>query len=154
MEAASTVNRSRSSWVRACASARVRTTAKATCDAISSASASSSRLGACGRSEYSMNFPITRRPYISGMNAIAAMPSASMVGRNGPSDASSLTSATTIGTAPSASGLHGEWPSTARLYDSDSPRAALKRITPSGSNKRIDARATPSPAASASSATS
>ncbi len=44
------------------------------------------------------------------------------------------------------------WPSTARRYDSERPRNALKRRTPSGSNRRIEARSTPSPEFSASSA--
>ena len=47
------------------------------------------------------------------MNAIPAIPSAWIVGRNGASDASFVTSGTTIGCGSTASGVHGLWPSTA-----------------------------------------
>ncbi len=61
-----------------------------------------------------MNLP-TRRPRLtSGMNAIPAIPSAWIVARNGASDASFVTSGTTIGRGSTASGVHGLWPSTAR----------------------------------------
>ncbi len=60
-----------------------------------------------------MNLPMTRPRLTSGMKAIPAMRSASMVDRKGASDASAVTSGTTIGCGSTASGVHGVWPSTA-----------------------------------------
>jgi hypothetical protein len=59
------------------------------------------------------NFPMTRPRLTSGMKAIAAIPSASIVGRYGSNDGSRRTSGTTIGCAPGVSGVQGVWPSTA-----------------------------------------
>ena len=60
-----------------------------------------------------MNLPMTRPSLTSGMNAIAAMPSASIVARKGRNDSSSRTFETTMGWASTVSDVQGVWPSTA-----------------------------------------
>ena len=94
-------------------SVRVRSTAKATWAATTPASCRTSVLGGVGAPKYSMNLPITRPRLISGMNAIAAISSASKVAAiRARWIVSNVGDPDRLGVG--LSGRHGVWPSTAR----------------------------------------
>ena len=75
-----------------------------------------------------MNFPTSRRAS-RGTKATASMPSSSTTSRSAPSSGAWRTSAIVTGSGAVASGVHGECPSTAFLYGSESPRAEQNRMT-------------------------